>query len=197
MIIIKSIIPVKPNTNPNYARVTTRGIVLHHTACPFVPAKNFYSALKNVGNSYDERRDDNVYHSFHSAVDFNGDILQFIEWQNRAFASGSYKYSSLGKRKFSSDASKYTIDIEMCCQDRDTNYQINKIQIESTIELCVELCLSFSLDPGKDIHRHMDIAQDKAECPLYLREDKKWLRLIYQITKRYKKKQEYIVKGII
>lgn len=192
LIIQKMIIPIKKNTNPGYKRKETKGICIHHTACPFVPAINFYSALQN--------QNDNIYSSYHCVLDYDGSILQFIEWENRAFASGSYNYTWLGKTKFKgsheTSASEYTIDIECCCEGQETGYLINDRQLKTLALWCAEMCINFSLDPENDIHRHMDIAEDKPECPLYLKDDSRWYKLNNEIKKIYNKKMEYVVRGI-
>lgn len=206
LLINKMIIPIQKNTNPGYRRKETKGICIHHTACPFVPAINFYSALQNQKEMiYDKYTGKAItykhWRSFHAALDFDGSIFQFIEWKNRAYASGGYNYTWLGKTKFngspSFSASEYTIDIECCCEDRESGFKINDRQSKTLATWCAKMCIEFNLDPETDIHRHMDIAEDKPECPLYLKDDKRWNKLNNEIKRIYNKEMEYIVRRII
>lgn len=174
----KMYIPVKRNTRPGYNREETKGIVVHHTGLEDVPAINFYHSI--MRDSY------KAYASYHIVIDFDGTIFIFIPVDERAYASGSYNYSKIGKEIFNSDASAYTVDIECCCASPD--YHINNRQQEVVAEVTADLCMHYELHTNKDIYKHFDIAKDKPYCPAYFIRGLNWERLLSMSRTMYERK---------
>lgn len=102
--------------------------------------RNYFESLKNGKG---------IYASSHYIIGLKGEIIQCIPENEWSYATNQ--------------ANSYSISIENCHPDNTGKF--NDKTLHSLIDLCVDLCKRYNLNPMTDIIRHYDIS-GKA-CPLY------------------------------
>lgn len=155
-------------------------IALHNTGNPRSKAssnKNYFESLKNV---MEDRNGNLIYASAHYIVGLDGEIIQCIPECEIAYATYS--------------ANSYSISIEFCHPD-DTGKPNDKT-LSSLIELCLDLCDRYDLNPLTDIIRHYDVPKDvngyRKPCPLYYVENEnEFIKLKQQIYDKLHGISEY------
>ena len=183
MVIRKEIIPIKKNTFPGYKRYVTFGAVIHNGGLPGVPARNYIIYL--TSDTYA------AYASYHAMMDFDATIYQLIPWDYRAFCSGSHNYTKLGKTLFRSNASAYTVDLEVATKE---GLRFTDKQIDQCAEWAAMMGLRYGWLPSRRTFRHFDIAADKPQCPDYLiRNQDQWELLLMKADKYYYKMLEDVM----
>ena len=117
-------------------------IVIHWVGNPNSSAqanRNYFESLKTK----------KVYASAHYIIGLEGEILLCVPEDEIAYHATIANMDSIG--------------IENCHPDWEGKF--NSRTYESLIELCVDLCRRYELDPETDLLRHYDIS--KKLCPKY------------------------------
>ncbi|MBE6021689.1 MAG: N-acetylmuramoyl-L-alanine amidase [Cellulosilyticum sp.] len=133
-------------TNP-YSRPGTKigkitNIVIHwvgNASSTAIANRNYFESLK----------DKKTYASSHYIVGLQGEIIQCVPENEVAYHANQ--------------ANSYSIGIENC--HPDWNGEFNQMTYNSLIELCVDICKRYNLDPEVALIRHYDVT--KKQCPLY------------------------------
>lgn len=95
--------------------------------------------------------------SAHDIVDLNGNIYHIIPYDEAAYHVGASKYVGCGEwfaRHFD-NPNNCLIGIEMCHPDESAKPTPETRQ--AAIDLCVDLCKQYNLNPLVDIYLHNDI----------------------------------------
>lgn len=143
---------IKPNkySRPQIKLTAVRKIVIHWTANFGATANGHY----NYFNTLDGR-----YASAHLFVD-KVEALCIIPLNEVAYHAndGTYK----GIQELKPNANLLSVGIEMCVE-KDGSFHPDTIK--RTIEVAVELCKMYKLDPMTDIVRHYDITHKNCPAP--------------------------------
>jgi N-acetylmuramoyl-L-alanine amidase len=169
MQIIQSFLPIGP-ARKGIKLDKVLAVVLHWPAAPGQRAqetRNFWAGPANAEGS-----------SAHCVIDEDGTIVQVMSWDEVAYHVGSAQpdpvsgriYTDLARAMFGGYASNpkttspnhVTIGIEMATTDADGTYTPETVA--AAVELCAQLCATYSLDPSADIVRHYDVVGWK-KCP--------------------------------
>lgn len=121
---------------------------------------NANSTAQANRNYFESLKTKKIYASAHYIIGLEGEILQCIPENEIAYHA--------------TVANGYSIGIENCHPRWDGKF--NEKTYNSLIELCVDICKRYNLDPEKDIIRHYDVT--KKECPrYYVKNMDAWLKL--------------------
>jgi N-acetylmuramoyl-L-alanine amidase CwlA len=110
---------------------------------------NAGSSAQGNRNYFESLKDKHIYASSHYIIGLNGEIIQCIPEEEISYATNQ--------------ANSYSISIE-CCHP-DSTGKFNDKTLHSLIDLCVDICKRYKLNPLTDIIRHYDVTRKK--CPLY------------------------------
>ena len=110
---------------------------------------NAGSSAKGNRNYFESLKDKHIYASSHYIIGLEGEIIQCIPESEISYATNQ--------------ANSYSISIENCHPDNTGKF--NDKTLHSLIDLCVDICKRYNLDPLKDIIRHYDISGKC--CPKY------------------------------
>ena len=110
---------------------------------------NAGSSAQGNRNYFESLKDKHIYASSHYIIGLNGEIIQCIPEEEISYATNQ--------------ANSYSISIE-CCHP-DSTGKFNDKTLHSLIDLCVDICKRYKLNPLTDIIRHYDVSGKK--CPLY------------------------------
>ncbi|MGO8696011.1 MAG: N-acetylmuramoyl-L-alanine amidase family protein [Rectinemataceae bacterium] len=171
MNLVQAFLPIGP-ARPGVPLDTVLAIVLHWPDAPGQTAEETHDYWAGGDNKEGA--------SAHCAISENGAIIQCVPWREKAFHVGSSLpdpasgkiYTDLARNLFgafaedpaSSSPNHCTIGIEMETVDDLGTY--TPATIEAALELCVELCGQFHLDPATRIIRHVDVVGWK-RCPAW------------------------------
>lgn len=100
-------------------------------------------------NYFESLKDKHIYASSHYIIGLNGEIIQCIPENEISYCTNQ--------------ANSYSISIECCHPKADGKF--NDQTLNSLINLCVDLCKKYNLNPLTDIIRHYDVTGK--HCPLY------------------------------
>jgi len=145
MNIQEKLLEVNKMSRPAYARKGVEKIVIHYVGNPNTTAeanRNYFNNLKNQNNTYA---------SSHYIVGLEGEIIRCIPESEVAYHSGNL------------DMNYKSIGIETC--HPDTSGKFKEITYNVLVELCVDICKRYSLNPDTQIIRHFDVTGKK--CPIY------------------------------
>lgn len=145
-------IRVNKYTRPAIKLQGVKGIVWHYTASPGAPAQNIRNYFD--GTCIQEQR----YASAHIAVD-DKEAIVMIPFDEVAYHA--HDHSRCYPAELKPNANLNTIGVEMCV-DKDGN--ITEATFQNAVQVGVELCKKFGLDPMKNFYRHHDITGKL--CPL-------------------------------
>lgn len=156
---------VNPYSRPGKIRPKTLALVIHWTANPG-------QDWKGVWQYFEDRKNGKLeYGSAQYVVGLKGEVVRMMPDNEVAYHCGSSKidpesgkiYTNLARAKFGKYATDLTnlspnmvtTGIECCvtCADGKMNYET----IEATINLAVEICKKYELDPIEDILLHKTI----------------------------------------
>lgn len=177
----------------NYSRPgglnSPKQIVIHYVGNPNTSAvanRNYFNNLSKQSTTYA---------SSHYIVGLKGEIIRCVPDNEVAYhAAHSYTNS-------------HSIGIE-CCHP-DSSGKFNQLTYNALIELCVNICKKYNINPKTSIIRHYDVPNGRyKKCPLYYVNNKsEWTKLVNDIIKgcnstnidqEYKKNIDIFVKnGII
>ena len=119
----------------------------------------------NNRNYFESLKTKKIYASSHYIIGLDGEIIQCVPENEVAYHA--------------SQANSYSIGIE-CCHP-DWNGKFNDKTYQSLIELCVDICKRYKLDPQKTLIRHYDVT--KKQCPLYyVQHQDAWEMLKYDVS---------------
>ena len=149
----QALLTKNPYSRPGTALTKVTNIVVHWVGNANTTAKanrDYFESLKTK----------KIYASAHYIIGLEGEILQCIPENEIAYHA--------------TVANGYSIGIENC--HPDWNGKFNDKTYASLIQLCVELCKRYQLNPEKDIIRHYDVT--KKECPkYYVKNPNEWIKL--------------------
>lgn len=143
MKIDKQYLTINPYSRPGTKRSKTTKIAWHYIG----NANSSAQANRNYFNNLATTK--KTYASSHYIIGLYGEIIACVPEDEIAYTTN--------------DANSYSIGIEMCHPTGDGKF--NKATYDSAVELGVDLCKRYKLDPTKDFIRHYDVTGKK--CPLY------------------------------
>ena len=152
--------------------MTPKGIVIHYVGNPGSSA---------IGNrNYFESGSGGAGVSAHYVVGLQGEILSCVPDTECAAHAGK-AYGEKWKTQAAQNNSTL-IGIECCHPNADGKF--NESTTSALIDLCVDLCCKYNLNPEKDIFRHYDVCGKS--CPLYyVNNSTAWQTLKSDIVRAY------------
>ena len=136
------------------------------------------SAINNR-NYFESLKTKKIYASSHYIIGLEGEIIQCVPENEVAYHANQ--------------ANSYSIGIECCHPDWDGKF--NDKTYQSLIELCVDICKRYKLDPQKALIRHYDVT--KKQCPLYyVQHQSAWERLKYDVVVGLKGKDQELEEAV-
>ena len=135
VMIEKALLTKRKYSRPGILRRETDGIVMHYTASPGATAKNI--------RDYFERT--KRYASAHYIVGIQGEILQVIPEDEKAYHCGAWIYKPGITDHLGPDPNMRTIGVEMC--HRHHSGQFEKLTIYYARLLVGYLCDKYDLNP--------------------------------------------------
>ncbi|MCP4988490.1 MAG: N-acetylmuramoyl-L-alanine amidase [Colwellia sp.] len=151
----EDLLTVNEYSRPATKLKSVKKIVIHWVANP---ETNAYQNRRYFEN---RKKGETGYGSTHYIVDDNV-ILQMIPDNEMAYHVGSDYYTEYG-REISSYPNARTLGIEIC--HPDWTGKPTEATYDNLIELLVELCKRYKLNPISAICRHYDITTK--DCPKY------------------------------
>ncbi len=146
--ITKSLTPNK-FSRPSLKIKEVKGLVIHWVA-------NTNSSAEANRRYFENRKNGkNNYGSAHYIIDLNGDIIQCIPDNEVAYHTGAKKYKPEVKEKLFNYPNFYTLGIE-CTHIKDSG-EMSLNTYNSLIQLTLELCKQYKIDPLTFLFRHFDI----------------------------------------
>ena len=119
----------------------------------------------NNRNYFESLKTKKIYASSHYIVGLEGEVIQCVPENEVAYHANQ--------------ANSYSIGIE-CCHP-DWNGKFNDKTYQSLIELCVDICKRYKLDPQIALIRHYDVT--RKQCPLYyVQHQNAWEMLKYDVS---------------
>lgn len=149
MKIENDLLTINEYSRPGTKLKKVEGIVIHWVANPNTSAKanrNFFENRKSGKSGYG---------SAHYIIDLDGSITLAIPPEEMAYHVGAKTYRSAAIKQLGSYPNSTTLGIE--CTHIDWNGKMTEETYNSLVELCVELCKKYNLDPTVDLYRHYDI----------------------------------------
>lgn len=146
-------VQVNQYTRPGKKLNGVKGIVWHYTADPGASAQNIRDYFN--GTCIREKR----YASAHLVVD-DKEVIQMIPFDEVAYHA--HDKSLCFPDELKPNANLCTIGVEMCI---DKNGNITEATFQNAVELGVQLCKMFNLDPFKNFYRHYDITHKNCPAP--------------------------------
>lgn len=136
------------------------------------------SAINNR-NYFESLKTKKIYASSHYIVGLEGEVIQCVPESEVAYHANQ--------------ANSYSIGVE-CCHP-DWNGKFNDKTYQSVIELCVDICKRYKLDPQKALIRHYDVT--KKQCPLYyVQHQDAWEKLKYDVSVALKGKDQELEEAV-
>ncbi|MGL4914282.1 MAG: N-acetylmuramoyl-L-alanine amidase [Romboutsia sp.] len=143
MKIDKQLLTVNKYSRPGTKRSKTTKVAWHYVGNAGSSAQANRNYFNNLANTK------KTYASSHYIIGLNGEIIYCVP-------EGEIAYTT-------NDANSYSIGIEMCHPDNSGKFNTNTYN--SAVELGVDLCKRYKLNPLKDFIRHYDVT--KKICPKY------------------------------
>ena len=174
MKITDNLLTINPMTRSAEKLENVKKIVVHYVGNPNTTAlanRNYFESLSKQTEKYA---------SSHYIVGLDGEIMRCIPENEVAWHSGNI------------DMNRQSIGIENCHPD-DTG-KFNDLTYNSLIDLLVDLCKRYNLDPQTDIIRHYDVTGK--DCPKYYVENQDaWDKLKNDVSNEMV--QQLVVKYIV
>ena len=149
MQIAKELLTLNQYSRPSIPMKAVKGIVVHWVANPTSTAlanRNYFEGLK-VGKK--NSKGDYIYASSHYIVGLEGEVISCIPETEEAYHA--------------SDANKDHIGIEVCHPDWSGKF--SEVTYKALIELIIDICKRYGLNPLRDVIRHYDVTGK--DCPRY------------------------------
>ena len=146
---------------------TIRNIVVHWVG-------NAGSTAENNAKYFDSLKDGRgTYASSHYIIGNDGVVIRCVPESEVAYHASS--------------ANSYSIGIEVCHPDNTGKY--TDVAYKSLIELLVDLCTRYKLDPKQSIIRHYDVSGK--DCPkYYVKNTDAWKKLKQDVVDAMEKDEE-------
>ena len=133
----------------------------------------------NNRNYFESLKTKKIYASSHYIVGLEGEVIQCVPENEVAYHANQ--------------ANSYSIGVECCHPDWDGKF--NDKTYQSVIELCVDICKRYKLDPQKALIRHYDVT--KKQCPLYyVQHQDAWQKLKYDVSVALKGKDQELEEAV-
>ena len=133
----------------------------------------------NNRNYFESLKTKKIYASSHYIVGLEGEVIQCVPENEVAYHANQ--------------ANSYSIGIE-CCHP-DWNGEFNDKTYQSLIELCVDICKRYKLDPQIALIRHYDVT--RKQCPLYyVQHQNAWQQLKYDVSVAFKGKDQELEEAV-
>ena len=133
----------------------------------------------NNRNYFESLKTKKIYASSHYIVGLEGEVIQCVPENEVAYHANQ--------------ANSYSIGIE-CCHP-DWNGKFNDKTYQSLIELCVDICKRYKLDPQIALIRHYDVT--RKQCPLYyVQHQNAWEKLKYDVSVAFKGKDQELEEAV-
>lgn len=145
MNIEERLLTVNKMSRPGYALKGVKKIVVHYVGNPNTTAlanRNYFDNL---------RKQSDRYASSHYIVGLKGEVIRCIPENEVSYHAGNL------------DVNYTSIGIETC--HPDVTGKFDDITLNSLIDLLIDICKRYKLNPLTDIIRHYDVTGKK--CPLY------------------------------
>lgn len=153
MQIQQKILTINPYSRPCTKIGPIKNIVVHwvgNANSTAIANRNYFESLK----------DKKIYASSHYIIGLQGEIIQCVPESEIAYHAKEANSSSIG--------------IEVCHPDWQGKFA--ETTYNSLIELCMDICKRYNLNPTTSIIRHYDVT--KKDCPhYYVQNTKAWLQL--------------------
>lgn len=153
MKIIKALLTPNRYSRPQTKLRKVTNIVIHWVGNANTSAqanRDYFESLKTK----------RIYASAHYIIGLNGEIIECIPEEEVAYHAKA--------------ANSYSIGIENC--HPDWTGEFNSQTYRSLIELCVDICKRYALDPEEALMRHYDVTRKL--CPkYYVSHTDDWLKL--------------------
>lgn len=133
-----------PYSRPGLPLHEVKKLIIHWVANPATSALNNRHYFENLKNGTSR-----IYASAHYIVGLEGEILQCIPDTEIAYHA--------------KNANSYSLGIEVCHPDWEGQFSTTTYQ--TLIHFLAKLCMTYHLDPAKDLLRHYDITGKV--CPKY------------------------------
>jgi len=161
MKLIRNLLPISEYTRPGTYLESVRGVVLHWPENAGQTARGIYNYFLASSNG------ENGYGSAPAAVDFNGDILWMIPFNEIAHHAGPTSQTTPRARKrLGGYPNGCTIGIEIC--HTDWAGTMTPETVDGLRNLLAFLCIMCRLDPFTDIYTHYQITGKvtaRGPCP--------------------------------
>lgn len=147
------LLTINPYSRPGTKLKQVKNIVVHWVG-------NANSTAMANRNYFESLKEKKSFASSHYIVGLNGEVIQCVP-------EGEIAYHA-------NNANSYSIGIEVCHPDWQGKF--SDVTYKALIELLVDLCKRYSLEPTTSIIRHYDVT--KKLCPKYYVENNgAWLQL--------------------
>ena len=160
---------ITPNkwSRPQTRIGTIKNIVVHWVG-------NAGSTAENNAKYFNSLKDGRgIYASSHYIIGNDGVVIRCVPENEVAYHASS--------------ANNYSIGIEVCHPDNTGKY--TDVAYKTLIELLVDLCKRYKLEPTQAIIRHYDVSGK--ECPkYYVRCEDEWKRLKEDVSRAMDKDEE-------
>ena len=172
MKIEEKLLTVNPYSRPGTKIGKIKNIVIHwvgNASSSAIANRNYFESLK----------DKKTYASSHYIIGLEGEIIQCVPEAEVAYHGNS--------------ANSYSIGIENCHTDWEGKF--NDKTYASLVELCVDLCKRYDLDPTIALIRHYDVT--KKDCPhYYVQNTQAWLRLKENVKTAMYEEDKDLIKAV-
>lgn len=153
--------------------------MIHYVANPMS------TALANR-NFFEERKNGKLdYGSAHYIVGLKGEIILCVPEDEVAYHAGAVQYKELAIKRFGSWPNKTTLGIEMT--HPDSTGKPNAEILKSTLDLCIDICKRYKLDPMTQILRHFDVT-GKLCHKYYVEHEDEWKKFLQLVKEGVDKK---------
>lgn len=136
-------------SRPGTKMSKVKGIVIHYVGNPGSSAEANRNYFENLKSGQKVSNGQCRYASSHYIVGLNGEIIECVPEGEVAYHTQS--------------ANKDHIGIEVCHPTADGKF--SEITYQALVELVVDICKRYQLNPLKDIIRHYDVTGK--DCPRY------------------------------
>lgn len=142
----KQYLSLNQYSRPGIKMEGVKGVVIHYVGNPgstAVANRNYFNRLK------DQQTANPRYASSHYIIGLEGEVIECVPETEIAYHASARNRDHIG--------------IEVCHPLADGKF--NAITYQSLIELTVDICKRYKLDPMKDVIRHYDVTGK--DCPKY------------------------------
>jgi N-acetylmuramoyl-L-alanine amidase len=136
-------------SRPQLLLKSVLGIVIHYVANPKSTAvmnRNFFENRKDGKSGFG---------SAHYIIDLDGKIIRCLPDTEEAYHVGADKYKEIVNKNLNGKPNTCTLGIE--CTHLNNEGEMTAQTYNSLVDLTVELCKKYNLQPQKDLYLHYEI----------------------------------------